>query len=159
MQCIAEPARAILTSIPTDGSPNIINDLDLTVTVCAFDAGTGALNPIQTHTTLPKDVVDRSGYSCADIHVSPDGRFVYGSNRGHHTIAIFSIDQDSGRLTAAGHASTRGRTPRNFTLDPTGAWLLAANQDSDDISVFSAMPTAANSRPSAAWSGRRCRSA
>jgi 6-phosphogluconolactonase len=114
----------------------IINELDLTVTVCAFDAGTGALNPIQTHTTLPKDVVDRSGYSCADIHVSPDGRFVYGSNRGHHTIAIFSVDQDSGRLTAAGHASTRGRTPRNFTLDPTGAWLLAANQDSDDISVF-----------------------
>ena len=114
----------------------IINELDLTVTACAYDADSGALTPLQTCSTLPDGVVDRSGYSCADIHVSPDGRYVYGSNRGHDTIAIFSVDQESGRLTAAGHASTRGRTPRNFTLDPTGAWLLAANQDSDDISVF-----------------------
>jgi 6-phosphogluconolactonase len=115
----------------------IINELDLTVTVCAFDADTGALNPKQTISTLPEDVDDRSGFSCADIHVSADGRFVYGSNRGHHTIAIFSVDQESGGLTAAGHASTRGQTPRNFTLDPSGEWLLAANQDTDDISVFS----------------------
>lgn len=115
----------------------IINELDLTVTPCAFDAGTGALNPLQTISTLPDGVTDRTGYSCADIHVSSDGRFVYGSNRGHDTLAIFSVDQESGRLTAAGHASTRGNTPRNFTMDPTGSWLLAANQDSDDISVFS----------------------
>ena len=115
----------------------IINELDLTLTACAYNAGSGALTPLQTSSTLPEGVVDRSGYSCADIHVSPDGRYVYGSNRGHDTIAIFAADAGSGRLTPAGHASTRGRTPRNFTLDPTGAWLLAANQDSDDIGVFS----------------------
>ena len=115
----------------------IINELDLTVTACAYDADSGALTPMQTSSTLPDGVVDRSGYSCADIHVSPDGRYVYGSNRGHDTIAIFAVDAESGLLTAAGHASTRGRTPRNFKLDPTGDWLLAANQDSDDISVFS----------------------
>ena len=114
----------------------IINELDLTVTACAFDAGSGALDPIQTHTTLPEGTVDRTGFSCADVHVSSDGRFLYGSNRGHDTLAIFSIDQESGRLTPAGHASTRGRTPRNFTIDPTGNWVLAANQDSDDICVF-----------------------
>ena len=114
----------------------VINELDLTVTACAYDGGSGALTPFQTLSTLPEDVEDRSGFSCADIHVSPDGRFVYGSNRGHDTIAVFAVDDVSGQLTPAGHASTRGRTPRNFTLDPTGAWLLAANQDSDDIGVF-----------------------
>ncbi len=114
----------------------VINELDLTVTACAYDGESGGLTPIQTLSTLPEDVQDRSGFSCADIHVSGDGRFVYGSNRGHDTIAIFAVDDGSGRLTSVGHASTRGRTPRNFTLDPTGAWLLAANQDSDDIGVF-----------------------
>ena len=113
----------------------IINELDLTVTACAFDAGSGALTPIETYSTLPDGTVDRSGFSCADVHVSPDGRYLYGSNRGHDTIAIFAVNSESGRLSAAGHASSRGRTPRNFTLDPTGAWLLAANQDTDDISV------------------------
>ena len=112
-------------------------ELDLTITVCDFDAATGSLTPVQTISTLPDDAKDRTGFSTADIHVSPDGRFVYCSNRGHHTLAIFSVDQDTGRLTSAGHASTRGQTPRNFTLDPSGAWVLAANQDSDDISVFS----------------------
>ena len=121
---------------PNGRNAYIINELDLTVTACAYDADSGALTPLQTISTLPDGVVDRSGYSCADIHVSPDGRFVYGSNRGHDTLAIFAADADSGRLTAAGHASTRGRTPRNFRLDPSGAWLLAANQDSDDIGVF-----------------------
>lgn len=114
----------------------IINELDLSVTSCALNAATGALTILQVISTLPDGVTDRAGFSCADIHVSQDGRFVYGSNRGHDTIAIFSVDQESGCLTAAGHASTRGRTPRNFTLDPTGAWLLAANQDTDDICVF-----------------------
>ncbi|MYC94304.1 MAG: lactonase family protein [Caldilineaceae bacterium SB0661_bin_32] len=122
---------------PNGRNAYIINELDLTVTVCAFNAETGALDPIQTISTLPDDVDDKSGLSTADIHVSADGRFVYGSNRHHNTLAIFSVDQDSGRLTAAGHASTRGQTPRNFTIDPTGAWVLAANQDSDDICVFS----------------------
>ncbi len=113
----------------------IINELDLTVTACAFDAESGALTPLETYSTLP-DGIDRDGYSCADIHVSADGRHLYGSNRGHDSIAIFAIDGDSGQLSAAGHASTRGRVPRNFTLDPTGAWMLAANQETDNISIF-----------------------
>ena len=115
----------------------VINELDLTVTACVFDADSGALTTLQTISTLPEGTTDRTGFSCADIHVSSDGRFVYGSNRGHDTLAIFSVDATSGLLTAAGHASTRGNTPRNFTLDPTGAWVLAGNQDSDDIAVFS----------------------
>ncbi len=122
---------------PNGRTAYIINELDLTITVCDFDAATGALTAVQTISTLPDGVDDRTGMSTADIHVSPDGRFVYGSNRGHHTIAIFSVNQNDGTLTPAGHASTRGETPRNFTLDPTGNWLLAANQDTDDISVFS----------------------
>ena len=72
----------------------------------------------------------------ADIHVHPSGSFVYGSNRGHDSIAIFSIDEDSGRLTPLGHRSTRGRIPRNFSIDPSGRFLLAANQDSDNIVSF-----------------------
>ena len=113
----------------------IINELDLTVTACAFDAANGALTPLGTYSTVP-DGCENDSYSCADVHVSPDGRYLYGSNRGHDTIAIFAIDAKSGTLTPAGHASTRGQVPRNFTLDPTGAWLLAANQETDTISVF-----------------------
>lgn len=113
----------------------IINELDLTVTACAYDPETGALIPLETHSTLPEGYAGDSD-SCADVHVSPDGRFLYGSNRGHNSIAIFAIDPEKGTLTPAGHASTRGQTPRNFTLDPSGNWLLAANQDTDNISVF-----------------------
>ena len=81
---------------PNGRNAYIINELDLTVTACAYDADSGALTPLQTISTLPDGVADRGGYSCADIHVSPDGRFVYGSNRGHDTLAIFAVDADSG---------------------------------------------------------------
>ena len=72
---------------------------------------------------------------CAHVVVSPDGRFVYGSNRGHDSIAIWAVGAD-GRVTKVGHESTRGKTPRGFALDPSGSWLLAANQDSDTIVTF-----------------------
>ena len=68
--------------------------------------------------------------------MAPSGKFVYGSNRGHHSIAIFAINEATGRLTLVGHESSQGETPRNFNLDPTGSLLLAANQDTDTIVAF-----------------------
>ncbi|MCL6650521.1 MAG: lactonase family protein, partial [Chloroflexi bacterium] len=72
----------------------------------------------------------------AELQVHPSGKFLYGSNRGHDSIAIFTIDPESGRLTAIGHQSTLGKTPRNFGIDPTGTYLIAANQDTDTLVVF-----------------------
>lgn len=111
-----------------------INELDCTVTAFAFEPTSGALTELQTITTLPRPF--QSGDSCADIHVSPDGKFLYGSNRGHDSIAIFSINATTGKLTVVGHESTQGKTPRNFALDPTGSFLYAANQNSDSIVIF-----------------------
>ena len=119
---------------PNGESVYLVNELDLTVTAFQYDGERGALSIIQTISTLPGDVED--GYSGADIHVHPTGRFLYASNRGHDTIAVFAIDSDSGRLTAVGYEPTRGRTPRNFAIDPTGRFLLVANQDSDSVAVF-----------------------
>ncbi|MSS73793.1 MAG: lactonase family protein [Candidatus Latescibacteria bacterium] len=110
-----------------------INELDSTMTAFTYDAGRGGLTEIQSLSTLPEGF---SGVThCADIHVHPSGKFVYGSNRGHDSIAIFAIDEQ-GRLTAVGHEPTQGKIPRNFGLDPTGTFLLAANQDSDTIVTF-----------------------
>lgn len=111
-----------------------INELDSTVTACAWDAKRGVLKPIQAIGTLPEGFRD-TNYT-AEVQVHPSGRFLYGSNRGHDSIAVFSIDAETGRLTAAGHQTTGGKTPRNFGIDPAGKWLLAANQASDTIVVF-----------------------
>jgi 6-phosphogluconolactonase len=92
------------------------------------------LDPVQTISTLPDDFDGSS--SCADIHVSADGKFVYGSNRGHDSIVIYAVDPSSGQLTYVGHESTRGQSPRNFGIDPTGTYLLAANHGSGNIFVF-----------------------
>ena len=112
----------------------IINEMGSSVTAFAYDAARGALSELQTLSTLPDSFGGRN--TCADIHVSASGRFLYGSNRGHHSIAIMSIDPHTGRLTPIGHESTRGKTPRNFGLDPSGAFLLAANQDTNNIFAF-----------------------
>ena len=112
----------------------VINEMGSTVTAFRYDGEKGTLDPIQTVTTLPEDFEGVT--HTAEVRVHPSGRFLYGSNRGHDSIAIFSIDQETGRLTARGHESTRGKTPRNFEIDPTGTWLLAANQDSDSVVVF-----------------------
>lgn len=116
----------------------VINELDSTIDAFAYDAAAGTLRCVQSLSTLPEDFSGRS--HCADVHVHPNGRFVYGSNRGHNSIAVFAIDAASGQLTAMGHTSTQGKTPRNFTLDPTGQFLLAANQDSDTIVTFRVDP-------------------
>lgn len=112
----------------------VINEMKSTVTAFNYDAKTGALNEIQNISTLPADFHGNS--STAEVQISPSGKFLYGSNRGHDSIAIFSIDQKTGKLTLVGHQSTLGKTPRNFTIEPSGTYLMAANQDSDNIFVF-----------------------
>ena len=111
----------------------VLNELHSTVTAFARDPEKGSLKELQTLATLPKDFTGEN--TSADIHVSPDGRFVYCSNRGHDSIAIFGINPRGG-LSSTGHESTRGMTPRNFAIDPTGDFLLVANQKSDSIVVF-----------------------
>ena len=87
-----------------------------------------------TVSTLPASF--SGGNTTAEVQVHPSGKFLYGSNRGHDSIAIFAIDPTSGNLTALGHEPTGGSTPRNFGIDPDGKFLLAANQDSGTIHVF-----------------------
>ena len=121
-----------------------INEIASSITALAYDAASGDLTEIHTVSTLPDDFAGTS--HCADIHVHPNGRFVYGSNRGHDSIAIFAVGGD-GRLEAVGHESTQGSTPRNFALDPSGSLLLAANQQSDNIVTFRVDPDSGKLQP------------
>jgi len=110
-----------------------LNEIDSTVTAFARDRKNGSLKELQTLSALPAGFTGTN--TGADIHVSSDGRFLYSSNRGHDSIAVFMINE-LGALTAVDHQLTGGSTPRNFAIDPTGAFLLAANQKSDNIVVF-----------------------
>jgi 6-phosphogluconolactonase len=92
------------------------------------------LKEIQNISTLPKDFSGRT--FPAEIAVHPSGKFVYGSNRGHDSIAIFSADKKTGQLTFVGTQSTKGKWPRHFEIDPTGKFLLVENEHSGDIFVF-----------------------
>jgi 6-phosphogluconolactonase len=112
----------------------VINEMQNTVNAMEYDAEKGALKVVQTITTLPKDFKGTS-YT-AEVQVHPSGKFLYGSNRGNDSIAIFSIDPKTGELTAVGHQASQIKTPRNFGIDPTGAYLLVANQGSGSIVVF-----------------------
>jgi len=112
----------------------VLNELTATMAVFSYAAETGSLTQLQILSALP------DGYSGsksgAEVFVHPAGKFVYGSNRGHDSMAIFAVEESTGRLTLSGHESTRGRTPRSFAIDPTGAFLLAANQDGNSIAAF-----------------------
>ena len=123
-----------LTFHPSGKYAYVINELHATVTAYTHDRTSGNLKEVQTVPTLPAGFT--AANTSADIHISPDGRFLYCSNRGHDSIAAFKIDQRNGELTFVTHESTRGNAPRNFAIDPTGAFLLAANQKSDNIVVF-----------------------
>ncbi len=112
----------------------VINELTSTVTALDYDPDRGLLKPIQTISTLPADYLGDT--TCAEVQVHPTGKFLYGSNRGHDSIAIFSINSETGGLKAIGHQSQDIKTPRNFTIDPTGNFLLVANQDSNSLVVF-----------------------
>lgn len=112
----------------------VINELNSTLTCYRYDSIAGGLSPVDTQSTLP------AGYdgetTTAEVRVHPNGQFVYGSNRGHDSIAVFGFDSATGRLVPIAHTSTGGRNPRNFTLSPDGQWLIAANQNSDSLTVF-----------------------
>lgn len=112
----------------------VITELANTVIALAYDAARGSFEVLQTVSTLPAGWTGES--YCAEICVHPSGRFVYGSNRGHDSIAIFAVDDASGMLTPAGHVSTQGQWPRSFALDPAGRFCYVANEHSDAIVAF-----------------------
>ena len=111
----------------------VINELDSTISTYSHKRD-NSLDLVQTTKTIPHDFPGRN--TCADIHVSQDGRFVYGTNRGHDSIAIFEIEDGSGIITPIGHHHTGGKTPRNFKLSADDAIVLVANQDTDNIVMF-----------------------
>jgi 6-phosphogluconolactonase len=112
----------------------VLSEVNSTVTAFAYDVENGSFSTLQTLSTIPKDFKARN--DTAEIVVHPSGKFLYVSNRGHDSIAEFTIDPARGTLTLAGDFSTQGKEPRNFALDPTGKFLLAANQKSNNIVVF-----------------------
>ena len=116
----------------------VINEMHSTVTAFAYDRDVGKLQSLQTIATLPSDF--QGSNATAEVQIHPSGKFLYGSNRGHHSIAIFAIDQATGKLTSVVQQYTLGKTPRNFGIDPTGKFLLAANMDSNTIVVFRINP-------------------
>jgi 6-phosphogluconolactonase len=125
----------------------VINEMLCTVTAFAYDAGRGALSEVQTITTLPAGETVQPGYSTAEVVVHPSGRFLYGSNRGHNTIAVYAVDPETGKLTPVQHAPTLGEMPRNFNLDPTGLWLIVGHNNSDFVFVFSVDPATGKLTP------------
>jgi 6-phosphogluconolactonase len=112
----------------------LINEVQSTVITFAYDPKGGTLRELQSVSTLPKDFKGQN--DTAEIQVHPSGKFLYGSNRGHDSIAVFAIDPKAGTLTLIEHVSTEAKAPRNFAIDPTGTYLLAANQQSNNIVVF-----------------------
>lgn len=143
-----DPAVAKIT--PAGGGPRHIafspngkfayvnHEMGNKVTAFAWDAGDGQLTELQVISTLP-DGFDGKSYT-SEIIVAPSGKFLYVSNRGHDSLAIFAIDAKSGKLTPTGHVSTGGNFPRNFVIDPTGRYIIAANQNSDSLIVFNMNP-------------------
>ncbi len=112
----------------------VLNEMTATVTTFAYDKHRGSLQEMQTLSALPPGFSGTN--SGAEIAVHPGGRFLYSSNRGHDSIAVFSVDPKKGVLKTIDWVSTQGQTPRNFAIDPTGNFLLAANQNSNSIVVF-----------------------
>jgi 6-phosphogluconolactonase len=117
----------------------VVGELNGTIECFSVNNSTGALTRFQVISTLPSG--ETKPAASADIHVTPDGKYLYASNRGDiNNIAIYVIDQDTGTLRLLGHQSTKGRTPRNFAIDPSGKFLLVANQDSNNVVTFKIDP-------------------
>jgi len=112
----------------------VINELQSTVTAFAYDSVRGTFQDLQTISTLPKDFAG-TNYT-AEVQVHPTGKFLYGSNRGHDSIAVFAVDARKGSLSLVENVPTQGKTPRNFGIDPTGSFLIAANQAGHNLVVF-----------------------
>jgi 6-phosphogluconolactonase len=112
----------------------VINEMGSTVSAFSFDAAGGVLRPLQTISTLPKGFAGHN--DAAEIQVHPSGKFLYASNRGHDSIAVFAIDPNQGTLTLVEHVLTKGQSPRDFAIDPTGTLIFAANEKSENIVIF-----------------------
>ncbi|MFP4342488.1 MAG: lactonase family protein [Cyclobacteriaceae bacterium] len=112
-----------------------IEELSSTITSYKVDKAAGALSPLQSVSALPEQVKLENN-TTADIHVSPDGKFVYGSNRGHDSIVIYAFDPESGKMTYVGHEASGGGHPRNFCIDQKGEFIFVANRDDDNVVSF-----------------------
>lgn len=115
----------------------VVNELNSTISLFSYSPKDGVLEEIENISTLPNDFKEWN--STADIHVHPNGKFLYASNRGHNSIVIFALD-DEGRMSLVGHTPTRGEIPRNFVIHPSGDYLYVANQNTDTIEIFSIDP-------------------
>ena len=116
---------------PNGKTAYVINEMHCTLSAMTYDPDKGTMKVVQTVPTLPGEV--QKGYSTAEVVVHPSGRFVYGSNRGHNSIAIFKLNPQP---ILVGHQGKDIKTPRNFAIDPTGAFLFVANQSGDSVIVF-----------------------
>jgi 6-phosphogluconolactonase len=123
----------------------VINEPQSTVTVCRYDAQQGTFRALQTLSTLPDGFTGQN--LGAEIVAAPSGRFVYASNRGHDSLAIYAVDHETGWLALVGHEASQGVGPRAFTIDPSGALLLAANQDTDTVVTFWIDPESGRLKP------------
>lgn len=117
----------------------VINELDNTINTIEYNAAQQSFTSIQSTSTLPANFQGES--YCADIRLHPTGKFLYGSNRGHNSIAMYQVDSKTGKITFIGTEATRGDYPRNFRVGPNGEFLYAANQNSDNITTYEIEPT------------------
>ncbi len=123
-----------LTFDPSGRFMYLITEMQSTIVAYRYEAASGGLTEIQSISTLPKEFAEKN--TDAEIEIDRSGKFLYGSDRGADSIAVFAVDSASGKLQKIEDVATHGKTPRNFTIDSTGKWLLVANQDSDNIVVF-----------------------
>lgn len=123
-----------LTFHPNGKFVYVINELNASITAFAFNSENGGLSEIETVSTLPDDWTGNR--QCADIHIHPSGRFLYGSNRGHDSIVIYRINQNTGKLTHVGYQTEKVVWPRNFAIEPSGTYLLVANKDANNVVTF-----------------------
>lgn len=130
---------------PNEKFAYVLNELQSSITTFAYDQNRGALQKLNTVSTLPKGFTGSN--DSAEIKVHPSGKFLFASNRGHDSIALFSIDTRTGNLALVDTFPTQGKTPRNFEIDPTGKLLLVANQDTNNIVVFRIDPSSGRLTP------------
>jgi len=115
----------------------VLNELSLSVTVFDYDADAGTMSAKQTLNTVPQEQLVKEIFkSASEIRIHPSGKFAYSANRGHDTITAFRIHPQTGLLQVIERENVRGATPRNFNLDPSGQWLLAAGQASNTLASF-----------------------
>ena len=124
---------------PSNDHAYLLNELTLTLSVMKFDAQAGKLNEVQVIPTLPSEEKDRYLNTAGEVRIHPNGNFVYASNRGHDSIAVFSIQKDA-TLKFIQRESVRGSWPRNFALSPDGKWLIVGGRRSNTIALFQVDP-------------------